>query len=140
MHINKISNFHSYDFINLPEFIKIESFKAIRKNSYRFGFAHIGRVGSVFATLMVTIERFVAVWCPLQRLKSTKTLLSISIIGSLIYNVPRFLEFKSTTVCVNEYHYAQPDPSQQPMQLMDDSSTVVENSNHCPEQYPIKVP
>ena len=64
---------------------------------YSFGFAHIGRVGSVFATLMVTIERFVAVWCPLKRLKSTKTLLSISIIGSLIYNIPRFLEFESTT-------------------------------------------
>ena len=47
---------------------------------------------------MVTIERFVAVWCPLQRLKSTKTLLSISIIGSLVYNIPRFLEFESTTI------------------------------------------
>ena len=69
---------------------------------YSFGFAHIGRVGSVFATLMVTIERFVAVWCPLKRLKSTKTLLSISIIGSLIYNIPRFLEFESTTEYVSK--------------------------------------
>ena len=109
------------------------------ENYFRFGFAHIGRVGSVFATLMVTIERFVAVWCPLQRLKSTKTLLSISIIGSLIYNIPRFLEFKSTTVCVNEYHYTQPDPSQQPMQQMDDLASVEANSNNCPDQYPIKV-
>ena len=50
---------------------------------------------------MVTIERFVAVWCPLKRLKSTKTLLSISIVGSLIYNIPRFLEFESTTEYVS---------------------------------------
>ena len=78
----------------------------------RFGFAHIGRVGSVFANLMVTIERFVAVWCPLQRLKSTKTLLSISIIGSLIYNISRFLEFESTTVYVNRYHHSYQPPSQ----------------------------
>ena len=82
------------------------------KSQNRFGFAHIGRVGSVFATLMVTIERFVAVWCPLQRLKSTKTLLSISIIGSLIYNIPRFLEFESTTVYVNRYHFSHQPPSQ----------------------------
>ena len=68
----------------------------------RFGFVHIGRVGSVFATLMVTIERFVAVWCPLKRLKSTKTLLGISIIGSLLYNIPRFLEFESRSVCTHQ--------------------------------------
>ena len=68
----------------------------------RFGFVHIGRVGSVFATLMVTIERFVAVWCPLKRLKSTKTLLGISIIGSVLYNIPRFLEFESRSVCTHQ--------------------------------------
>ena len=99
----------------------------------RFGLAHIGRVGSVFATLMVTIERFVAVWCPLQRLKSTKTLLSISIIGSLIYNIPRFLEFESTTVYVNRSHNPfaddrmidhishSPQPHLQPLPIMNHS-------------------
>ena len=51
---------------------------------------------------MVTIERFVAVWCPLKRLKSTKTLLGISIIGALLYNIPRFLEFESRSVCTHQ--------------------------------------
>ena len=47
---------------------------------------------------MVTIERFVAVEFPLQKLKNTKILLSISIIGSLIYNIPRFLEYEYFTI------------------------------------------
>ena len=91
----------------------ISYYIAFSNNYSRFGFAHIGRVGSVFATLMVTIERFVAVWCPLSRLKSTKTLLSISIIGSLIYNIPRFLEFQSKTVYVPRHPPSHLEPNHQ---------------------------
>ena len=59
---------------------------------------HIGRVGSAFATVTVTVERFIAVMYPLKKLRNTKTLLSIPIIGALLYNIPRFFEFKTSYV------------------------------------------
>ena len=61
----------------------------------RFGFQHIGRVGSVFATLTVTIERFVAVVFPLQKLHNTRKPLALGFIGTVVYNIPRFLEFRT---------------------------------------------
>ena len=42
----------------------------------RFGFVHIGRVGSAFATVTVAVERFIAVMYPLKKLRNTKILLS----------------------------------------------------------------
>ena len=62
---------------------------------------HIGRVGSVFATLTVTVERFVAVMYPLRRLKNTKLLLSFSIVGSVVYNIPRFFEYETMRIHTN---------------------------------------
>lgn len=67
-----------------------------------FGFAHIGRVGSVFATLIVTIERFIAVVYPLRKLQKNQQLLSICLFGSVVYNIPRFLEFETTCIYVDE--------------------------------------
>ena len=69
---------------------------------HRFGFAHIGRVGSVFATLIVTIERFVAVVYPLRKLQKNKQLLALCFFGSVVYNIPRFLEFETTNIYVDE--------------------------------------
>lgn len=74
-------------------------------NISSFGFVHIGRVGSAFATVTVTVERFIAVNYPLKRLRNTKILLSVPIIGSLIYNIPRFFEFKTSHVWFDGNHY-----------------------------------
>ena len=68
----------------------------------RFGFAHIERVGSVFATLIVTIERFVAVVYPLYKLKKNAPILVVCLIGSVVYNIPRFLEFETTFIYLDE--------------------------------------
>ena len=65
---------------------------------FSFGFVHIGRVGSAFATVTVTVERFIAVMYPLKKLRNTRILLSVPIIGSLFYNIPRFFEFKTSLV------------------------------------------
>ena len=67
-------------------------------NIFSFGFVHIGRVGSAFATVTVTVERFIAVMYPLKKLRNTRILLSVPIIGSLFYNIPRFFEFQTTLV------------------------------------------
>ena len=67
-------------------------------NIFSFGFVHIGRVGSAFATVTVTVERFIAVMYPLKKLRNTRILLSVPIIGSLFYNIPRFFEFKTSLV------------------------------------------
>ena len=68
----------------------------------RFGFAHIGRVGSVFATLMVTIERFIAVVYPLKKIQANGKLLLLCFFGSVVYNIPRFLEYEMRPITLNE--------------------------------------
>ena len=65
---------------------------------YRYGFAHIGRVGSVFMTLSVTLERFFAIVYPLKRLRLKTILIGASTILSVVYNIPRFLEFETILV------------------------------------------
>ena len=62
----------------------------------------MGRVGSVFATLIVTIERFIAVVYPLKKVQKHKQLLALCFIGSLVYNIPRFLEFETTYIYLDE--------------------------------------
>ena len=66
---------------------------------------HIGRVGSAFATVTVTVERFIAVMYPLKKLRNTRILLSVPIIGSLFSNIPRFFEFKTSLVYFDGQHY-----------------------------------
>lgn len=60
-----------------------------------FGLAHIGRVGSVFMTLAVTVERFVATVYPLKKLRLKWWLIGASVAGTAAYNVPRFFEFRT---------------------------------------------
>ena len=62
---------------------------------FRYGIAHIGRVGSVFMTLSVTLERFFAILYPLKRLRIKTPLLVASVAFSCLYNIPRFLEFET---------------------------------------------
>ena len=66
----------------------------------RYGFVHIGRVGSVLLTLSVTVERFFAIVYPLKRLRRTRFLIYTSTVGTIVYNVPRFFEFKTNYVHV----------------------------------------
>ena len=63
-----------------------------------YGFAHIGRVGSVLLTLSVTLERFFAVVYPLKRLRLKVVLISASVVGSILYNIPRFFELKTVDI------------------------------------------
>ena len=77
----------------------------------RFGLVHISRVGSVFMTLSVTVERFVAIVYPLQRITigtldspiasgmrggsrgsntGAKLLIIVSTITAVVYNIPRY--------------------------------------------------
>ena len=71
---------------------------------------HISRVGSVFVTLSVTVERFVAIVYPLQRITvgthspiasgmrggsrgsntGAKLLIIVSTLTAVVYNIPRF--------------------------------------------------
>ena len=56
---------------------------------------HISRVGSVLGTLSVTLERFFAIVYPLKRIEKTKFLIYLSLVGSIVYNIPRFFEFET---------------------------------------------
>ena len=61
---------------------------------YSYGLAHVGRVGSVFLTLSVTIERYYSVCHPLRPFGAKRLLLPSAVIFTLVYNVPKFFEFK----------------------------------------------
>jgi hypothetical protein len=59
-----------------------------------FGFGHIGRVGSVFITVSVTIERYFAIVHPLKHFSGKRFLLVIPILSSVLYNIPKFYELE----------------------------------------------
>jgi hypothetical protein len=63
-----------------------------------FGIGHIGRVGSVFVTLSVTIERYFAIVHPLKHFSGKRYLLIVSIVSSVFYNIPKFFELERTKV------------------------------------------
>ena len=75
---------------------------------FRFGLVHITRVGSVFMTLSVTFERFIAIVYPLKRAataarasegrgsvgskgssKGVKLLILVCTLIAVAYNIPR---------------------------------------------------
>ena len=59
-----------------------------------YGLGHIGRVGSVFVTVSVTIERYFAIVHPLKHFRGKKYLLLIPSLMAIVYNIPKFLEFE----------------------------------------------
>ena len=75
---------------------------------FRFGLVHITRVGSVFMTLSVTLERFIAIVYPLRRAATTarasvgskdsskgvKILILVSTLIAVAYNIPRYKKSK----------------------------------------------
>ena len=80
---------------------------------FRFGLVHITRVGSVFMTLSVTLERFIAIVYPLKRAataarasegggrvgskgssKGVKILILVSTLIAVAYNIPRYKKSK----------------------------------------------
>ena len=80
---------------------------------FRYGIAHIGRVGSVFMTLSVTLELFFAILYPFKRLHLKTPLLVGSIAFSCFYNVPRFMEFE--TIVENATKHIDNDTSEYQM-------------------------
>ena len=55
-------------------------------------------MGSVFITMSVTIERYFAIVHPLKHFAGKKLLLITPIISSILYNIPKFLEFEWSEV------------------------------------------
>ena len=63
-----------------------------------FPIGHIGRVGSVFVTMSVTIERYFAIVHPLKHFSGKRYLFLISIVTTILYNIQKFFEFQRTQV------------------------------------------
>jgi hypothetical protein len=61
---------------------------------FGYGLAHIGRVGSVFVTVSVTIERYFAIVHPLKHFRGKRYLLLIPSLLAILYNIPKFFEFE----------------------------------------------
>jgi hypothetical protein len=61
-------------------------------------------VGSVLMTLSVTLERFFAVVYPLKRIRLKAVLITASVVGSILYNIPRFFELKTVDIFDSQYN------------------------------------
>ena len=61
----------------------------------RIGFAHIGRVGSVFITVAITVERYLSVCHPNIECKGKCLLVPVPVILAIIYNIPKFFELET---------------------------------------------
>ena len=60
-----------------------------------YGLTHLARVGSVFATLSVTLERFFAIVFPFKDVDVVKRwLIPSTVIFTIVYNVPKFFEVR----------------------------------------------
>jgi hypothetical protein len=64
----------------------------------RIGIAHIGRVGSVFITVAIAIERYVSVCKPTSDNSWKSLLIPIPVAFSIIYNVPKFFELETIDI------------------------------------------
>ena len=63
-----------------------------------YGLIHTFRVGSAFATLSVTVERFFAIVFPLKDFRCVKKwLLPSTAIFTVVYNIPKFFEVHTVT-------------------------------------------
>ena len=109
--------FHKREFTDQSSLVKtvFQYLKFMYRISmnFRYGIAHIGRVGSVFMTLSVTLERFFAILYPFKRLHLKTPLLVGSIAFSCFYNVPRFMEFE--TIVENATKHIDNDTSEYQM-------------------------
>ena len=65
------------------------------ETNYRIGFAHIGRVGSVFLTVSISIERYLNCKYPNEKSVLKSLLVPIPTIFALLYNIPKFFELTS---------------------------------------------
>ena len=65
-----------------------------------FGICNIARVGSVFVTMSVTIERYFAIVHPLRVFKLKRYLLPTPIVATFLYNIPKFLELERSDVSI----------------------------------------
>ena len=59
-----------------------------------FGMLGVARTGSVYLTMSVTLERYFAIVRPLAVFRIKKFLAPAAITFALVYNSPRFFEFK----------------------------------------------
>ena len=65
------------------------------KTNYSIGFAHVGRVGSVFLTVSISIERYLNCKYPNEKSVLKSLLVPIPTIFALLYNIPKFFELTS---------------------------------------------
>jgi hypothetical protein len=64
-----------------------------RVTRHSYGLVHVFRVGSVFSTLSVTLERFFAIVFPLRDVTCVKRcLIPATTLFTVIFNLPKFFE------------------------------------------------
>ena len=68
----------------------------------RYGLGSIGRVGSVMLTLCVTVENYITVCKPFDKVRFQKFFAPCGILFAICYNIPKFFEFEVIYIQDNE--------------------------------------
>ncbi|XP_040565534.1 FMRFamide receptor [Lepeophtheirus salmonis] len=61
-----------------------------------YGLGHVARVGSVYVTVAVTLERYFAIVYPVRNFNCKSYFLTIISIFTVLYNIPKFFELRIT--------------------------------------------
>eukprot|EP00095_Tigriopus_kingsejongensis_P004773 maker-scaffold77_size404793-snap-gene-1.9 protein:Tk04773 transcript:maker-scaffold77_size404793-snap-gene-1.9-mRNA-1 annotation:"GJ13605" len=67
----------------------------IHMTAVMFGLLHTFRVGSVYVTMAVTLERFMAIIFPFRQFRSKKFLLPGALCFAVVYNLPKYFEVET---------------------------------------------
>ena len=69
---------------------------------FSFGIAHVARVGSVFTTVSIPIQHLMLTNFPSQEQRCGRYLHAFAWAIAIIFNIPRFFEFKTTPTILVE--------------------------------------
>ena len=68
----------------------------------RYGLGSIGRVGSVMLTLCVTVENYITVCKPFNKVRFQRFFAPCGILFAICYNIPKFFEFEVVYISNDE--------------------------------------
>lgn len=97
----------------------------VRNFFWRYGVTHLSRVGSVFTTLSISIQHYLVLQCYAKERQFGGLLIPISWTSAIVFNLPRFFEFKTTpTILVDDTRNGSISPLSNITNLSDSSELI----------------
>ena len=94
----------------------------------RYGLGSIGRVGSVMLTLCVTVENYITVCKPFDKVRFQKFFAPCGILFAICYNIPKFFEFEVIYIQDDETNMTSSASNETEEPLDDVTNSTIGNS------------